>query len=104
MLNNGNGSLIFLIAIKSLGGSFGNDDYKKKMKSEGMPSLWVEFLYGIQPNIIFDKKNLVTRKQFNETYDICNKGTSPNHLKEGMGFQKEVVEKIFKLYHNRNGY
>jgi hypothetical protein len=32
MLNNENGSLISLLATKSLGGSFGNNDYKKKMK------------------------------------------------------------------------
>jgi hypothetical protein len=47
MLNNENGSLISLLATKSLGGSFGNNDYKKKVKSEGMPSSWVEPLYGI---------------------------------------------------------
>jgi len=99
MLNNENGSLISLLATKSLGGSFGNNDYKKRVKSEGMPSSWVEPFYGIQPNIIFDKKNFVTRKQFNETYGICNKGTSFKHLKKGMDFQEENIEKIFKPCH-----
>jgi hypothetical protein len=36
MLNNENGSLISLPTIVNLGGSLGNKDYKKKVKSEGM--------------------------------------------------------------------
>jgi hypothetical protein len=37
-------------------------------------------------------------------YGICNKDTSPKHLKEGMDFQKANIEKIFGPYHNMNGY
>jgi hypothetical protein len=36
MLNNENRSLISLRTIENLGGSLGNKDYKKKVKSEAM--------------------------------------------------------------------
>jgi hypothetical protein len=62
MWNNENGRFISLLANGSLGNSLGNNDYKKKVKSEGRPSLWVKPLYGIQPNIIFDRKNHVIQK------------------------------------------
>jgi hypothetical protein len=62
MLNNENGRLIYLLVIGILGDNLGNSDYKKKVKSEGRPSLWVKPLYGIQPKIIFDRKNHVNQK------------------------------------------
>lgn len=104
MLNNENGSLISLLAIGNLGNSLGNSYYKKKVKNEGRPSLWVKPMYGIQPNMIFDRKNHVIQKQFAKMYGICNKGTSPKHLKKGMDFQRVDIENIFGPCHNKIGY
>jgi hypothetical protein len=57
MSHIGNG--ISLTSNGSLGGSLGTSDHKKKIKTERARSLWVEYLYGPQPNIIFDNKKIV---------------------------------------------
>jgi hypothetical protein len=51
-----NGNDISLTANWSLGGSLGTSNHKKKVKIEKAGSLWVELLYGLQPNIIFHPK------------------------------------------------
>jgi hypothetical protein len=51
-----NGNDISLTTNGSLGSSLGTSNHKKKVKIERAWSLWVEHLYGLQPNIIFNKK------------------------------------------------
>jgi hypothetical protein len=95
MLINANGSLVFHVATRSLGSSLKNTNCKlKKVKSEGTLALWVEPLYGPPPNIIFDRNNLVSRKQFAATYCLCYKGPLPKHLKLSKDFEEVEVEKI----------
>jgi hypothetical protein len=82
MLINSNGSLVSHVVTRSLGNSLGNIIYRlKKVKSEGTLALCVEPLYGAPPNIIFDRNNLVSKKQFATTYGMCYKGPSLQHLK-----------------------
>jgi hypothetical protein len=108
MLINANGSLVSHVATRSLGSSLGNTDCKlKKVKSERSErtlALWVEPLYGAPPNIIFDRNNLVSRKQFATTYYLCYKGPSLKHLKLSKDFKEVDIEKIFRQYLSRIGY
>jgi hypothetical protein len=67
-------------------------------------STWVEPLYGAKPNIIFDRKQFVSKQQFTYTYGICIKDPSPKCLKLGKDFEEEEVENIFGPCINRNGY
>jgi hypothetical protein len=53
-----NGNDISFTTNGRLGNSLGISDHKKKVKTKRAGSLWVESLYGLQPNIIFDKKKL----------------------------------------------
>jgi hypothetical protein len=92
MLINANGNHVSHVVIRSLSSSLGNTNCKlKKVKSEGTLVLWVEPLYGAPPNIIFDRNNLVSRKQFATTYGLCYKGPLPKHLKLNKDFEKVEV-------------
>jgi hypothetical protein len=35
-------------------------------------------MYATTPNIIFDEKNFIIKKDFVEKYDLCNKGPNPS--------------------------
>ncbi len=103
MIGNGN---IIITTNGHLGCNQGTSQGKKKVKIEGVSSTVstrVEPPYGAKPNIIFDRKQLVSKQQFTNTYNICIKGPSPKCLKL-RDFEKEEVEKIFGPYINRNGY
>jgi len=54
-----NGNDISLRTNESLGDSLGTSDHKEKVKTKRAGSLWVDPLYGVQPNINFNKKNLI---------------------------------------------
>jgi hypothetical protein len=66
--------------------------------------VWVEPLYGKKLNVIFDKKQPISKQQFAYTYDICNKGPLPKGFKLGRNFEKENVKKKIGSYINKNGY
>jgi hypothetical protein len=59
--------------------------------------------YEEQPNLIFDRKHIITWKEFVEKYRLCNKGLYPKHLKLGKYIEDVEVEK-FKSCINKNNY
>jgi hypothetical protein len=76
----------------------------KKIKTKGAILSWVAPLYATPLDIIFDKKNLNTRKDFVEKYDLCNKGPNPKCLRIGKDLEEEEVEELFGKAISRNGY
>ncbi len=61
-------------------------------------------IYKEQPNLIFDRKHIVTWKEFVKKYGLCNKGLNPKHLKLGKYIEDVEVEKLFKSCINKNNY
>jgi hypothetical protein len=95
LIGNGN---ITIIMNGHLGSSQRTSLDKKKINIEGVPSaisMWVEPLYKAKPTTIFDRKQLVFKQQFANTYGIYIKGPSLKCLKLEKDFEEEDVEKIF---------
>jgi hypothetical protein len=53
---------------------------KKKIKVEGLVYPYVHALFAKPPNFIFDRKILVTCKQFTKVYDLNNTRPCPRML------------------------
>lgn len=73
-------------------------------KRVGKKSSWVDPLYACQPEILWDRKSLVTRDWFAEKYSLCNRGITPKHIKIGIHLEEADVESLFGPRQNGNGY
>ena len=70
----------------------------------GKKSAWVDPLYACQPEILWDRKSLVTRDWFVEKYNLCNRGITPKQIKIGVHLEEADVESLFGPRQNGNGY
>jgi hypothetical protein len=70
----------------------------------GKKSSWVDPLYACQPEILWDRKSLVTRDWFTEKYSLCNRGITPKQIKIGIHLEEADVESLFGPRQNGNGY
>jgi hypothetical protein len=61
-------------------------------------------LYKEQLNLIFDKKHVVTWKEFVEKYGLRNEGLNSKHLKLGKYIEDVEVKRLFKSCINKNNY
>ena len=73
-------------------------------KRGGRKSSWVDPLYACQPEILWDRKSLVTRDWFVEKYNLCNRGITPKQIKIGVHLEEADVESLFGARQNGNGY
>jgi hypothetical protein len=73
-------------------------------KRSGRKSSWVDPLYACQPEILWDRKSLVTRDWFVEKYNLCNRGITPKQIKIGIHLEEADVESLFGPQQNGNGY
>ena len=67
-------------------------------------SSWVDPLYACQPEILWDRKSVVTRDWFAEKYNLCNRGITPKQIKIGHHLEEADVESLFGPRQNGNGY
>jgi hypothetical protein len=70
----------------------------------GKKSSWVDPLYACQPEILWDRKSLVTRDWFAEKYNLCNRGITPKQIKIRHHLEESNVESLFGPRQNGNGY
>jgi hypothetical protein len=61
-------------------------------------------MYGVQPDIIFDGSNPVSRRVFAEKNGLCNKGLSSKRLKIAHNCIELEVEKMFGPLEDKNLY
>ena len=61
-------------------------------------------MYACQPEILWDRKSLVTRDWFAEKYNLCNRGITPKQIKIGHHLEESDVESLFGPRQNGNGY
>jgi hypothetical protein len=73
-------------------------------KRGGKKSSWVDPLYACQPEILWDRKSVVTRDWFAEKYNLCNRGITPKQIKIGCHLEEADVESLFGPRQNGNGY
>jgi hypothetical protein len=70
-----------------------------KVNIEGpLVSCYVDLLYGVKPNIIFDKKTKMLRQSFWEKYGISNEGLTPKKLKIKKEIKEDKVVALFGPY------
>lgn len=74
-----------------------------KVKVEGVVSTYVDLLYGIKSDFIFDKKSEFSQKDFWKKYKICNEGLPPKNLRIEKELAEDGVEALFGPC-NHNGY
>jgi hypothetical protein len=85
-------------------GGLGTTDLKKEVKLEGgkAVSSWTEPLYGIPPQLIFDKKSPISQMQFYEKYALSNFGLSPKKIRIGRDLEAEVEALFLDLAYKVN--
>ncbi len=72
------------------------------MKVENATSPYVEPLYGKPSEIIFNKKNLVSRSQFVKKYGFCNRSLFPKYVKDREGLHRRGnASIIWALQHQK---
>jgi hypothetical protein len=78
-------------------GGLGTTDLKNKEKLEGgkAESSWTEPLYGIPPELIFDKNSPISQMHFFEKYALSNFGLSPKKIRIGRELEEAEVEALF---------
>lgn len=73
-------------------------------KRGGKKSSWVDPMYASQPEILWDRKTVVTREWFAEKYKLHNHGITPKQIKIGQHLEEADVESLFGPRMNGNGY
>jgi hypothetical protein len=79
------------------------NDYKSHVIINGVVTFWlictsatyVDLLYGIKSDFIFDKKNEFSHKNFWKKYNIFNERLPPENLKLKKQLAEEGVEILF---------
>jgi hypothetical protein len=52
-------------------------------------------LYACLPEILWDRKSLVTTDWFAKKYNLCNRGITPKQIKIGHHLEEADVESLF---------
>ena len=74
------------------------------VKRRAKKSSWCDPLYACQPEILWNRKGVVTREWFAEKYKLCNNGITPKQIKIGQHLEEADMESFFGLRQNGNGY
>lgn len=75
-----------------------------KVEGSELSSSFVDPILATQPTIIFDRVTVPSRKQFQETYGLCNDGPNPKKLRIDVHISEAEEESLFGPCINRSGY